>query len=244
MFRMNGSTPELIQENHYYPFGLEMEGAWQPQIGVENLYQYNGKELNEDLGLNWNDYGARWYDASLGRWGSVDPLAEPQWSFSPYQYVLNNPVYFVDPTGMFAEEARSAGAASADSGAGSPKGLTEGEKELLGKLFKESRVTQSNMPPIRWKQTTDDKGNKSLEKVNGDGGTKRIMLMFTMSVVSFVIPMYMMLKSQNLVERQEVLLLDYQESWWLAEWLMGSWRVPIAQLKWRLMHLKLLQLCH
>jgi RHS repeat-associated protein len=44
-------------------------------ISPDTKYQYNGKELNDDFGLNWNDYGARWYDGSLGRWMSVDPLS-------------------------------------------------------------------------------------------------------------------------------------------------------------------------
>ena len=76
-----------------------MEGAWTPQIGVENLYQYNGKEFNEDLGIEWMDYGARWYDASIGRWTSIDPLAEKYNSWSPFNYVLNNPIKFIDPDG-------------------------------------------------------------------------------------------------------------------------------------------------
>ncbi|MFK8101142.1 MAG: RHS repeat domain-containing protein, partial [Saprospiraceae bacterium] len=59
---------EVLQENHYYPFGMNMNGPWAPQLPTRNLYQYNGKELNEDFGLDWNDYGARWYDAAIGRW--------------------------------------------------------------------------------------------------------------------------------------------------------------------------------
>jgi len=80
-----------------------MEGNWASQIGPNNKYQYNNKELNDNFGLNWNDYGARWYDAAIGRWTSVDPLAEMQLSFSPYTYTYNNPIAFIDPTGMIGQ---------------------------------------------------------------------------------------------------------------------------------------------
>ncbi|MEM8909457.1 MAG: RHS repeat-associated core domain-containing protein, partial [Bacteroidota bacterium] len=78
-----GAHKEVIQEQHYYPFGMPMEGEWAAQVGPETQYQYNGKELNEEFGLDWLDYGARFYDAAIGRWSHVDPLSETYGAWSP-----------------------------------------------------------------------------------------------------------------------------------------------------------------
>jgi len=87
----------------YYPFGMERSNTNQTSGGPfnsgTNPYLYNGKEIDRMNGLNENDYGGRWYDAAVGRWGNVDPLAEKYYSISPYAYCAGNPVRFIDPNG-------------------------------------------------------------------------------------------------------------------------------------------------
>jgi RHS repeat-associated protein len=74
-------------------------GPWYEVAAPENKYQYNGKELNEELGLDWLDYGARWYDASIGRFSSTDRFAEKYYPMTPYQYGANNPIKYIDING-------------------------------------------------------------------------------------------------------------------------------------------------
>jgi RHS repeat-associated protein len=90
-----GGQMVVTQSTDYYPFGLEHNSG----ISGDNRYLYNGKELQDDLSLGWLDYGWRMYDPQIGRWNVIDPLAEKYFSYSPYNYVLNNPVRFIDPDG-------------------------------------------------------------------------------------------------------------------------------------------------
>ncbi|WP_306353467.1 RHS repeat-associated core domain-containing protein [Flavobacterium sp. '19STA2R22 D10 B1'] len=117
--------PKIIDENNYYPFGLKQaaynteeyayfssnnggSGYYSPVLGIIEAgaispykYKFNGKELQNELGLNLYDFGARNYDPAIGRWMNIDPLAEQGRRWSPYTYAMDNPIYFIDPDGMW-----------------------------------------------------------------------------------------------------------------------------------------------
>ena len=80
-----------------------------------NYNQYNGKEVVLRNNLEWNDYGARYYDPQIGRWHAEDPMAEKYYSSTPYSYADNDPVNKVDPTGMDWYKANGSDDASGES---------------------------------------------------------------------------------------------------------------------------------
>src|SRR5690606_11348290 len=65
----------IVQVDDYYPFGMTFN-EYRREDGMMNRYLYNGKEFQNELGLDWYDYGARMYDPAVGRWFVVDPMAD------------------------------------------------------------------------------------------------------------------------------------------------------------------------
>lgn len=113
-YGLNNNVLTILEENNYYPFGLKHKNynvtskQYTQAGGVLDIedcvncsykYKYNGKELQDELGLNLYDYGARNYDAAIGRWMNIDPLAEEYMPLNPYNYTGNNPVRYVDYDG-------------------------------------------------------------------------------------------------------------------------------------------------
>ena len=112
----NAAMIKIMEENHYYPFGLKHDSYNTQHLGYTTYtdedeitnyvleevpkfvgdgsynYKYNGKEYQDELGLNEYAYGWRDYDPAIGRWNVIDPLAEKYITTSPYAFVQNNPL--------------------------------------------------------------------------------------------------------------------------------------------------------
>jgi RHS repeat-associated protein len=84
------------QTNHYYPYGMTFDDSTSPAV---QPYKYGGKEFDKERSLNWSDFHARQYMNDVPRFTTIDPLAEKYPSMSPYAYVANNPIKYIDIAG-------------------------------------------------------------------------------------------------------------------------------------------------
>jgi RHS repeat-associated protein len=107
-FQVTHTRGPLLEEDHYYPFGLTMAGISDKALKAqysENKYRFNGgnelqhQEFSDGTGLETYDATHRMYDAQLGRFWRIDRFAEITHSYSPYAFALNNPILFNDPLG-------------------------------------------------------------------------------------------------------------------------------------------------
>jgi RHS repeat-associated protein len=136
-------TTEVMETHTYYPFGMKIEGM--ESIEACPVYQPYGYTGKEKLLPDVYDYGARMYMASIGRWTSVDPLADAYYGISSYVYALNDPISKLDPNGMWVE---------------SPTGFYSDNPEEISALFN-FLDTQEDDPPVKkdgidWKQAGKD----------------------------------------------------------------------------------------
>ena len=101
------ANTEIVEESNYYPFGLKHKGYNNITSPLGNStaqkFGYNGVELEESLGLDLYEMDFRQYDASTGRFGSIDLMSEESYSLTPFRFGFNNPVSYNDPTGLWEE---------------------------------------------------------------------------------------------------------------------------------------------
>jgi RHS repeat-associated protein len=97
-------TPTIINENHYYPYGLKHTGYGTntSSTNAAHKYRYNSREWQDEEDLNLTAMDFRMYDNALGRFYGMDALSEKNHYLSPFQFADGNPIYYCDPSGLTA----------------------------------------------------------------------------------------------------------------------------------------------
>ncbi|MBT9485710.1 RHS repeat-associated core domain-containing protein [Sediminibacterium sp.] len=105
-FNLTHQAGPLLEETHYYPFGLTMGGVSSKALNntPENKFKYNGKEeqrkeFADGSGLELLDFGWRLYDPQIGRFFTQDAYAEKYDYLTPYHYTGNNPANYMEAAG-------------------------------------------------------------------------------------------------------------------------------------------------
>lgn len=104
-FKVTHTKVPIVSSQDYYPFGLTFN-SYSRENTTPNMYHYNGKEKQDELGLEWIDYGARMYMPEIGRWMVSDEESDRGPEFSPYSYAFNSPVRYIDPDGNWPWESK------------------------------------------------------------------------------------------------------------------------------------------
>ena len=104
-YKAQNNGLEIIEENHYYPFGLKHKG-YNSVVNSTNPAQkhtFNGQPFDESLSLNVQEMTFRQYDPAIGRFSGIDRFATLMPSITPYRFGFNNPILWADPTGLIEE---------------------------------------------------------------------------------------------------------------------------------------------
>jgi RHS repeat-associated protein len=161
-FRVMSTGPLIVQETHYDPWGVELSGLGYQYGGIKvNPYLYQGKELMDNLSLNIYDFHARGYDPAIGRTWHVDPLAELDRKTSPYVYVFNNPLRFIDPDGRFGDYYDNQGSYLGNDGI---------DDDKVYQLRENYRANTANTN-VNWGGQLAENHSKELQSKSNDLGT-------------------------------------------------------------------------